>query len=440
MAAICIFLQSGTISMTIREMDHLPHNFFEVVCRLEPMQTVSPAEGEPSTEVEVETEESSSGRYNEIAEFIEQNEALFPEAEDKVVFRSIQTISSLQNQPIDPCLDICITAISLCDEISEQGTNYVYSWIQSQSIELVPDHWELMEPKILQLIRRFILAAKQLKSPMNLKCEQFNAVMVILNKVLKPYLDCIYDLIMHPYDLLNDVNENGIPTNRKYPVAVIINRFVKLLYDYLHSPEYLQRVNDRRKMARRREKNVLRYINKLRKKYSRLLGVRVDLYLPADKKHWNHRQIMEQYHILMQKLRRSKTLHLNGYVTKLEYGFENQGLHLHCFFFFCGSKHREDIRLGRMIGEMWDKQIGGNHSYFNCNTSKNRKKYKYDALGVINRDDQTKYDNIAKVIHYFAKFEQYVLHSSLERVKTLNTGILPHLRRQMGRPNLTKHY
>ena len=50
----------------------------------------------------------------------------------------------------------------------------------------------------------------------------------------------------------------------------------------------------------------------------------------------------------------------------------------------------EDISLGRMIGEMWDKQIGGNHSYFNCNTSKNRKKYKYDALGVINRDDQTK--------------------------------------------------
>ena len=93
-----------------------------------------------------------------------------------------------------------------------------------------------------------------------------------------------------------------------------------------------------------------------------------------------------------------------------------------------------------MIGEMWDKQIGGKHSYFNCNTSKNRKKYKYDALGVINRDDQTKYNNIAKVIHYFAKFEQYVLHSSLERVKTLNTGISPYLRDRMGRPNLTKHY
>ena len=133
-------------------------------------------------------------------------------------------------------------------------------------------------------------------------------------------------------------------------------------------------------------------------------------------------------HVLAHKW---ESIHLAGYVTKLEYGVD-QALHFHIFFFFNGSHHREDISLGRMIGEMWDKQIDGNHSYFNCNTSKNRKKYKYDALGVINRDDQTKYDNIAKVIHYFAKFEQYVLHSSLERIKTLNTGILPHLLKEWG--------
>lgn len=438
MAAIRILLPIGAISMSTIEIDLTPN--LKDISRFEFIDaSLSPEELEQSTEVEVENEESLSGRYDGIAECIEQHEVLFPEAEDKVVFRSIQTISSLQNQPIDPCLDICITAISLCDEISEQGTNYVYSWIQSQSIELFPDHWELMEPKILQLIRRFILAVRQLKSPMNLRCEQFNAVMIIINKVLKPYLDCIYDLIIHPYDLLNDVNENGILTNRKYPVAVIINRFVKLLYDYLHSPEYLQRVNDRRKIARRREKNVLRYINKLRKLYSRLLGIRIDFYLPGNKKHLTHKEIVAHFHTILQKLRRSKSLHLKGYVWKLEYGVD-QALHIHCFFFFCGSKHRQDISLGRMIGEMWDKQIDGNHSYFNCNISKNRNKYKYDALGVINRDDQNKYDNIAKVIRYFAKFEQYVLHSSLERVKTLNTGVSPHLRKKMGRPNLTKHY
>ncbi|MEB3753755.1 YagK/YfjJ domain-containing protein [Acinetobacter sp. MD2(2019)] len=159
----------------------------------------------------------------------------------------------------------------------------------------------------------------------------------------------------------------------------------------------------------------------------------------ADKKNYTHNEVIAHFHIIQQKIRRSTSLHLKGYVWKLEYGID-QALHIHCFFFFCGRKHREDISLARMIGEMWNTQIGGQHCYFNCNATKNREKYKYDALGEINRDDQTKYDNIAKVIHYFAKYEQYVLHRNLERVKTLNTGISPHLHKNMGRPSLTKHH
>lgn len=383
--------------------------------------------------------ENSTNLSDEIAEFIEMQEASYPKAEDDVYYSSIQAINSIQKKSIDPKLDICIEAIIFCQEVAEQGITYVYSWVESQALELLPDHWELMESKILQRFRRFILALKQLKSPMDLKCEQFDAVITILNVVLKPYLDCIYDLVLHPYERLNEVNENRIKTGLTSPMAMIINRFFKQLYDYLHSQEYLQRINDRRKIARRREKNVLSHIDRLRECFLRLVGVRVDLYLPPHKKHLTHHEIVKYFHKVLQKLRRSKSVDLAGYVWKLEYGID-QALHIHCFFFFNGRKHREDISLGQMIGEIWDNQIGGKNSYFNCNTSKNRKKYKYDALGVINRDDQTKYDNIAKVIHYFAKFEQYVLHSSLERIKTLNTSLLPHVKKKMGRPNLTQHY
>ena len=76
MAAICIFLQIGTISMTIREMDHLPPNFFEVACRLEPMQTVPPPEElEPLPEVGVETEEALSKQVDEVGINVEQDNA-----------------------------------------------------------------------------------------------------------------------------------------------------------------------------------------------------------------------------------------------------------------------------------------------------------------------------------------------------------------------------
>ncbi|WP_349929073.1 inovirus-type Gp2 protein [Acinetobacter sp. A1-4-2] len=426
--------------MSFIEMDHLPPNFFEVARKLEPMQTVPPPEElEPSTEVEVETEEALSKQVDEVGINVEQDHAYSTNVDNNAELRNLLTNNLLFKQQLDPQIVSCIYAILLCNEIKKQRATYLYRWIQSKQKDLVPDHWELVYPELSELSQSFLLATKKLNTPMQLKCEEFGLVTATFNQVIPndPYI--LFDLVKFPNFPLNVIDANGIQTDHEKSVAVISNSIIEGIFKGLKDPKFVQQVNDRRKMARRREKNVLIYIDKLRKKYSRLLGIRVDFYLPADKKHLTHKEIVAHFHTILQKLRRSKSMLLKGYVWKLEQGVD-QALHVHGFFFFCGSKHREDISLGRMIGEMWDKQIDGKHSYFNCNTSKNRKKYKYDALGVINRADQTKYDNIVKVIHYFAKFEQYVLHSSLERVKTLNTGVSPHLRDRMGRPNLTKHY
>lgn len=442
MTTIRILLQIGVISMKDNHIHYpeLKETEVKVFFEFEPIPSLAI---EDELNLSSESEEFLSGHCDELNEQFELEDILTSETHNDYELPSQETINQYLKQLLDPAIVACTIAIRLCNEITELKATSLYNWHKSKNeINIFlshQDHWELIYPKILQLIRTYLIALRQLKLPMNLRCEQFEAVTAALDHVLEPYLDCIYDLIEHPYDELNEVDANGRLTGRKVSVAVILNRFIKVLFEQLHSPIYLQHVNDRRKVARRREKKVLKYVAKLRDKYSRLLGVRVDLYLPADKKHFTHQEIVEHFHSLLQKLRRSKSLHLAGYVWKLENGID-QALHIHCFFFFNGKYHREDISLGRMIGEMWDTKIGDKHSYFNCNTSKNRKKYKYDALGEIHRNDQTKFDNIAKVIHYFAKFEQYVLHSSLERVKTINTGILPHLRKQMGRPNLTKHY
>ncbi|MHA3055357.1 inovirus Gp2 family protein [Acinetobacter sp. ANC 4633] len=422
--------------MSTIEIDLTPN--LKDISRFELIDASLPSE-ELEQSVEVENEESLSAPYDEVSTGIELEHAYSDDADNSAEVRNLLTTNLLCKQQLDPQIVACLYAILICNQIKKHHATYLYGWIKSKQNQLVPDHWELIYPELLELIRSFLLANKQLKSPMHLKCEEYDLVAFSFNHVLPNDQNCLFDLIKYPNDQLNVINANRIPTGHKNSVAIIANSLVKEIFKGLKDEKFVQRVNDRRKMARKRKKNVLRYIDKLRKKYSRLVGVRIDLYLPMDKKHFTPKETVKHFHIILQKLRRSKTLHLKGYVTKLEYGID-QALHFHCFFFFCGSEHREDISLGRMIGEMWDKQIDGKHSYFNCNSSKNRKKYKYDALGVINRDDQTKYDNIAKVIHYFAKFEQYVLHSSLERVKTLNTGVSPHLRNKMGRPNLTKHY
>ncbi|WP_349928313.1 inovirus-type Gp2 protein [Acinetobacter sp. A1-4-2] len=426
--------------MTIKQIDHFLPSFFEVGDRLEPIQTVSPPEElEPSTEVEYEIEELSSEPYDEVSTGVEQDHAYSNDADKSAEVRNLLTTNLLVKQQLDPQIVACLNAILICNQIKKYHATYLYRWIKSKQNDLVSDHWELIYPELLELIRSFLLATKKLKTPMHLKCAEFDLVTATFNQVLPNDQDYLFDLIKFPNDVMMIADAKGKVIERKDSIALYTNRFVKGIFDGLEDPKFVQQVNDRRKMARRREKNVLKYVDMVRKLYSRLLGIRVDLYLPADKKHLTHKEIVTHFHTILQKLRRNKSLHLKGYVWKLEYGID-QALHIHGFFFFCGSKHRQDISLAQMIGEMWDLQIGGKHCYFNCNTKKNRQKYKYDALGVINRDDQTKYDNIAKVIHYFAKFEQYVLHSSLERVKTINTGILPHLREQMGRPNLTKNY
>lgn len=424
--------------MTTIEMDQFTPDF-KALCKLDQMQTVPPPEElEPSNEEKHETEESSEF-YDEVGIAIEQDNAYSTNADNNAELRNLLTNNLLFKQQLDPQIVACIYAILICNEIKKQRATYLYRWIQSKQNDLVPDHWELIYPELSELIRSFLLATKKLNTPMHLKCEEFDLVTATFNQVIPsdPYI--LFDLVKFPNFPLNAIDANGMATDHEKSVAVISNSIIEGIFKGLKDPKFVQQVNDRRKMARRREKNALKYVDMVRKSYSRLLGVRVDFYLPADKKHFTHKEIVAHFHTILQKVRRSMSMRLKGYVWKLEQGVD-QALHIHCFFFFCGSKHREDISLGRMIGEMWDKQIDGKHSYFNCNTSKNRKKYKYDALGIINRNDQTKYDNIAKVIHYFAKFEQYVLHSSLERVKTLNTGISPYLRDRMGRPNLTKHY
>lgn len=434
MTAIRILLQIGAIYMSIEELPILKP-CLELASKIEPMEPISDYNVAESS---VESEGSASG-YDEIGVSIEQEQACYPNADKSNELQNFLNTQQFFKQQLDPFIVACISAILLCNEIKKQRATYLYSWIKSKPNDLIPDHWELIYPETLELIRNFLIANQKLKSPMHLKCEEYDLVTSAFKQILPRDPYCLIDLIKHPKDLVNTVDTSGLLTGLTAPVAVVSNQVLQVTFSGLQAPQYVQRVNDRRKMARRREKKVLNYIDKLREQYSRLVGVRIDLYLTADKKHFKPKEIVEPFHIILQKLRRSKTLHLKGYVTKLEYGID-QALHIHCFFFFCGREHREDISLGRMIGEMWDSQIEGKHSYFNCNASNNRKKYKYDALGVINRDDQTKYDNIAKVIHYFAKFEQYVLHSNLERVKTLNTGVSPHLRNKMGRPNLTQHY
>lgn len=113
---------------------------------------------------------------------------------------------------------------------------------------------------------------------------------------------------------------------------------------------------------------------------------------------------------------------LLGYVIKLEYG-KFKGFHFHCAFFFDGARCREDISLGRMIGEYWCQSItDGQGIHFNCNRYKDQ--YNQCGIGVVNYHDLEKITALHKALEYFAKFDKYIKFVAPDGAKLLTKSIV----------------
>lgn len=137
--------------------------------------------------------------------------------------------------------------------------------------------------------------------------------------------------------------------------------------------------------------------------YSRILVVRLDLYLPP---HISNPNILS---LLFTKLRnnsRHNSLFSTqiGYIKKLEYG-QDRGWHLHVIFFFDGHQSCHDKILASEIGKYWNEVISEytGTSYFSPNLKANNS-YKYDGIGIIDYHDLQKIDDLKNyVVKYLCK-------------------------------------
>jgi hypothetical protein len=100
---------------------------------------------------------------------------------------------------------------------------------------------------------------------------------------------------------------------------------------------------------------------------------------------------------------------LLGYVWKIEYGV-TAGFHIHFLFFLDGSKHQSDIKIGKMLGEMWKEDITqGKGRYWNCNNEKAKfEKNNKLGIGMIHRDDEEKIKNLNQAASYLVKLDRFV--------------------------------
>lgn len=163
------------------------------------------------------------------------------------------------------------------------------------------------------------------------------------------------------------------------------------LTNYPHTQSNLNRLHER--------------IDNLLVDYSKLLSIRLDLYIKDEYMHQISNALMTGYIAkLRDNMRRNSMFNrLVNYAWKLEYGLDRKW-HLHCLFFFDGQYVQQDQFLSMQIGRYWNEVIThGMGTFHSCNMKQDE--YLTNGLGMIVYHDMDKRNHLKKACSYLTKLE-----------------------------------
>ncbi|MDX4117307.1 inovirus-type Gp2 protein [Providencia alcalifaciens] len=198
----------------------------------------------------------------------------------------------------------------------------------------------------------------------------------------------------------------------------------------LKNPDYKKQIRHFEQGAQKNYRRAQQYIDSLYQRYSKLLVVRVDL---SYKSGICHR--VKAHHLRQHRQALYKAINCDrlfsccvGYILKLEFGME-KGFHYHALFFFDGQKVRQDITLGKLIGELWQERITDMAGlYFNCNYQKER--YRELGIGLLKRTDAESKKRLLNAVRYLCKADAWVRLAVPELKRTFWRGEIKPRKRQ----------
>jgi hypothetical protein len=176
-------------------------------------------------------------------------------------------------------------------------------------------------------------------------------------------------------------------------------------------------------------------VARLFEQYSRLMVVRVDLgfkkYCPIlnnspNIKSSDFKEAKVVFKQFLRKLRAKAGIyeHVVGYAWKAEIGVL-RGIHFHVVIFFDGSKVRQDVSYGEMIGKHWRDEITkGEGHYYNCNRRKHS--YKECGVGMVSCHDSAKRNVLnTRVLPYLTKTTSLLKADFGKHCRTFSRSELP---------------
>ncbi|WP_228212143.1 YagK/YfjJ domain-containing protein [Acinetobacter stercoris] len=210
------------------------------------------------------------------------------------------------------------------------------------------------------------------------------------------------------------------------PYINAMNRFTGLIRAFFRRPNIRRKVYDERNNLKKNKSRMIEMFNSLIERYSRVVVVRLDLYLKhkpetlmqtcfkaedcLSKNDFD--AFKKRVERLLENKRHNPVLkQAIGYIFRFEYT-PRRGFHLHTFWFFNGNKNQEDISLAEGIEQLWKKVTNDQGYAYICNKRKHT--YENCYLGTIEYNQSLKRKWLEDGFDYLCKTSQLFIFSNMK--------------------------
>jgi hypothetical protein len=201
--------------------------------------------------------------------------------------------------------------------------------------------------------------------------------------------------------------------------------------------EFKTEVRNYERNAKAKFERALRYLLSLFRKRSRLLILRVDLYVREKDRNWSYSPEADAaYDRFLEALTERRIVpDVIGWMGAREDGLD-RGQHYHLLVAVDGHLHQAGAHLAKLLGEYWKDHCvpaGRSGSYFNCFALE--KKYKYLGIGMVHNADAKKLLGLYYATRYLCK-EEVQLVAVGERKRNFRRGVMTKEPSRRGAPRL----
>lgn len=299
--------------------------------------------------------------------------------------------------------------IALAERIIEKQQLQAYKELHPNNLlRKAGNKYGVVDKQLIQLLKKVI---EQGCEPLEkYDCEHSKIVVQAFNGILSQFDHRdLYSFFNSPNEPFAVKSSNG--TQLCINFAELMNQFVERIYQFTQEQEFKYQQKKRMDRSRYQLKVAIECVDAILAQHSRIMVARVD-FRYGKTQDPRLTQVKEDLGTCLRYIKRTKNLHVLGYIWKLEFA-ENTGYHYHCFFFLDGRHHSQDIKLAQQIGEIWKKVVGSEGAYHNCNLDAHNGKYSKVGIGTLQRNDLEKYRILIEVIRYITKRDQFIVHKQV---------------------------